>query len=201
MSTDSPTRKRSPKMPAEDRRVAAGAAAPLRRLKGLLVRPVGLERRGGQLHVVLVERRRARPEDQPPSLSQLRAELRARLLAHEDGRAAQVLRHLGFLHDELGRKGWRGVEALPAKVLGKALAQAEMLGSEEPSPALALLLEQLRPLHAAAELRDERAAQQNEFEAGGHVEVSEATHEEFDAMERSWVGTVPAGLSRPERDD
>ena len=84
MSTSPPTRKGPRRVPVKDRRGAPGAkgtTGSLRRLKGLLGRPLGLERRGGRLRVVLIDRRRASPADQPPSLSQLRAELRARLLA------------------------------------------------------------------------------------------------------------------------
>ena len=96
MSTSPPTRKGPRRVPVKDRRAAPGAkgtTGSLRRLKGLLGRPLGLERRGGRLRVVLIDRRRASPADRPPSLSQLRAELRARLLAHEHDCTARVMRH------------------------------------------------------------------------------------------------------------
>ena len=200
MSTSPPTRNGPRKMPVKDRRAAPGAKGSLRQLKGLLGRPLGLEWRGGQLHVVLIDRRRASPADQPPSLSQLRAELRARLLAHEHDHTAQVMRHLVFVHDVLGRKGWPGAGALPGQVLGKALVQAEMLASEEPSPSLAMIVERLRLLQVAANLREERETRPKDFEIGERLEVSESTYEEFQEMERSWVGTLPPGLVRPDRD-
>ena len=203
MSTSPPTRKESRRTPVKDRRSGSGVkgtTGSLRRLKGLLGRPLGLERRDGRLHVVLVDRRRASPDDQSLSLPQLRAELRARLLAQGHDQTAHVMRHLVFVHDELGRKGWTGIEALPSQVLGKALVQAEMLASEEPSPSLAMLVERLRSLKLAADLREERKSRSKDLEAGGRIEVSSSTYEEFEAMERSWGGTLPLALVRPDRD-
>lgn len=201
MSNSPPTRKGPRKMAFDGPRVVPGAkgtTAPLRRLKDLLGRPFGLERRGGQLHVVLADRLRPPPADQPLSLSQLRAELRASLLAQSHERATEVMRHLVLVHDELGCKGWAGVEALPGEVTGRALVQAEMLASQEPSPALAVIVERLRLLQVAADLRKDRESCLQDLENSVPVEVSESTHEEFE-MERSWVGTVPGGLVPLER--
>lgn len=198
MPTHPPTRK----MPLKDRRAAPGtksAGASLNQLKGALGRPLGLQRQGGQLHVVLVERRSATPVDQPPSLPQLCAELRARLLT-EDVPAAQVMRHLVKVHDALGSKGWPGVRALSGSVLRKALMQAEMLASMEPSPALETIIEQLRPLTDAADLRDESESRLQDFRVGENLEVSESTYAEFEDMERGWIGTVPSKLTQVDRD-
>jgi hypothetical protein len=183
-----PTQGPHRKPDAERRTHADAPVGSLRHLKGLLGRPIGLERRDGQLHVVLVERRRS-PRTAQPALEPLRAELRARLLTHGTADAARVMRHLVFVHDELGRGGWRGVEALPAPVLARALAQAEMLASAEASAPLSLLVDRLRLAQAAAGLREERAAR---LAAGAaSLEVSETTQEAFDEVERSWVGTFP----------
>ena len=203
MSTSPSPRKQSRKAPVKDRRSGQdvkGTTVSLRRLKGLLSRPLGLEQRDGHLHVVLVDRRRSAPDDQPLSLPQLCTELRARLLIHGHDHTAHVMRHLVFVHDELGRKGWTAVEALPSQVLGKALVQAEMLASEEPSPSLAMLVERLRSIKVAADLREEHKSRSKEIEAGGRIEVSASTYEEFEETERSWVGTRPLALAPPGRD-
>lgn len=188
----------------KDRRTAPGnrgVAGRWRRLKGLLVRPLGLERRGLWIRLVLVDRRRApEEEDLSPSLQHLRDELRARLLAHELEGAAQVMRHLAFVHDELGRRGWSGVEDLPGEVLAKARLQAQMLASEEPSPTLGLIIERLQVLQVAAEVRAERKTRLRAQDAAERPEVSEATREEFEATKRTWVDTWPPGLARPDRD-
>ncbi|HET7528047.1 MAG TPA: hypothetical protein VFK10_19050, partial [Burkholderiaceae bacterium] len=158
MASSSSSRKGSRQMPLKDRRAAPGeAGTSLRKLKGLLGRPIGLEHREGKLRVVLTERRRPRAPDEPPSLSQLCAELRARLLAHEHAEV-QTMRQLIVVHDALDRRGWAGIEGMSAQVLAKAIAQAEALAAEEPSPHMDMLLEGLRPLQKAAWLREQREA-------------------------------------------
>ena len=171
-------------------------------MKGLLGRSISLEQRRNQLHVVLVDRRRALGARLPdagstPTLLQIRAELRALLLVHEHDHdsAVHVMRHLVFVHDELGRTGWAGVEALPPQVTAKALVEAEMLASHESSPLLAIVVARLQAIKMATDLRAEHEQQQREWEMPAIPEVSEGTHEEYDRMERSWVGTVPTDLA------
>ncbi len=199
MSTPSQTRKRTHKALAKERRAPADASAgSIHKLRGLLARPIGLQRRDGRLHVVLVDRRRPEPPD--PWLAPLQAELNERLLAQQFGPTAQAMRHLCFVHDALQSKGWPAVSSLPAHVLGRAIVQAEMLAGDEPSPGLKRLVERLRPLQLAAAEREERAARSRDLVAGEQIEVSEATHEEFDAVERSWVGRVPPESEPPDLD-
>lgn len=203
MSTSPPTPKRPGKLPGKDRRAAPGTkpkTGTLRKLKGLLVRPIGLERRDGQLRVVLTERRSPTPVDQPPSLPQLCAELSARLLANEPDHTAKLMRHLVLVHDVLERKGWPGVGTMSGLVLGEALAQATVLASEDASPNLEFIIEQLRTLQAAADQREERDSRLHDFKVGENVEVSESDFAEFEDIERSWGGTVPSKLARPDRD-
>lgn len=175
-----------------ERRSPPGAPGSLRWFKGLLGRPVALQRRDGRLHMVLVERRRPPEERRAQALEMLRDELRTRLLGDAHEHAAQAMRHLVFVHDELGRKGWAGVEAMPALVLRKALVQAQMLQDQEASPALTKLIDRVRVLLVGAELREERQARCVGQRDHAQVEVSEATQEDFEATERSWVGAVPA---------
>jgi len=167
MASSSTSRKGSRQMPLKDRRAPAGKGGPLRKLKGLLGRPLGIEKRDGKLQVVLTERRRRRPADEPPSLSQLCAELSARLLAHEHSEV-QTMRHL--------------------------VLQAEALAAEEPSPHMDMLLEGLRPLQVAADLRDQRDSRMQDFRVGDNLEVSESDYAEFEDCETNWSGTIPVGL-------
>jgi hypothetical protein len=174
------------------------AANPLSRLKGALGRPVALEWRSGQPHVVLVERRSGARQDR--SQAHLCAELRARLLAQEAGETSKLLRDLIVVHDSLTRKGWDGVGALPVAVLSKAIRQAEMLDSEEPSPALTQLAERLRLHHAAAVAchqakRNSGASGDDEANAPNRVEVTEGSYKEFEDLERSWTRTMPSDLA------
>jgi hypothetical protein len=193
MSNDPPSRK----MPPKDRRAPPGAktkAGSLRHLKGLLGRPMVLQRQGGRLQVALVERRRAPSPDQPPPLSQVCAELRALLLA-QDAVATQTMRHLVLVHDALGSQGWPAVKALSRSIQRKALVQAEMLASVEPLPALDAIIEQLRLLAGSADKTEASAARPHDFEVGQTLEVSETTYAEYEDMERGWTGTVPSMLT------
>jgi hypothetical protein len=201
--TTPPKRKGPSATRSPDRRAPAnanGPAGPLRRLKGVLGRPLGLERRDGQLHVVLTERRSATPLDPRPSPATLCEELCARLLTHDPQHVAKTMHPLLLVHDALASGGWSGVAALPGRVLTDAVALAETMASEESSLALESFVEGLRPLQGAAELRDERDSRQKDFKLGETVEVSESSYAEFDRLEQSWVGTTPSDLSRPERE-
>ena len=192
MASSSTSRKGSRQMPLKDRRAPEGKGGALRKLKGVFGRPLGIERRNGKLQVVLAERRRARPANEPPSLAQLCAELSARLLAHEHSEV-QTMRHLVLVHDALERRGWEALEAMSALVLAKAMA------AEEPSPMMDMLVEGLRPLHVAADLRDQRDSRMQDFRVGENLEVSESDYAEFEDCETNWAGTVPVGLVPPGR--
>ena len=81
-----------------------------------------------------------------------------------------------------------------------------MMASEEASPLLATIIETLGGIVAGidqqnardAQRQAERALLQKEWEAPAVPEVSEASHEEYELMERSWIGTVPSGLDLRE---
>lgn len=182
-------RKRAPKAPVEERRGPENTKS-LRWVKGALQRPLGFERRGSQLHVVLVDRRRSQTDERPVDVSQIRSELRTRLLEHQNSETAQVMRHLAFVHDRLGRKGWAGVELLAPQILVKALVQAEMLATEDTTPAMTALVERLRVLSVAATVREERKARLEHQEQAETIEISEGSQEEFEELERGWVDTV-----------
>jgi hypothetical protein len=203
MSDSAPPARPPAQADSKERRAPRGAPGSLRWLRGLLSRPLVLERRGLQWHLVLGDRRQAASVGRPPKLDEVNEELRSRLMAQEVDHAARVMRHLVFVHDELCRKGWRGVEQLPAAVLGKALVQAQMLASDEASPLLLHIIDRLHLVHVAAQLREERKAHLL-AEGRARVEVSEATQEEFDETERSWLGTmspaVIAPRAEPEKD-
>lgn len=189
----------SRKKPFAERRITArahsdDAALALRRVKGALDRPLGIERKDGQLRVVFVERRRTLLADQPPMLAKIRADLRCRLADLADTPAERLMRHLAFVGTELARRGWAGVETLPASVLGRAVVQAEMLSGESPSEPLTVFVDRLRLLKVASEVREERmSADRRELDDATLV-VSEATQEEFEASQRSWADSLAADL-------
>ena len=130
----------------------------------------------------------------------LSAALRARLLAQGADETSKLLRDLVVVHDKLTRNGWEGVGALPSTVLAKAIRQADMLASEEPSAALEQLAEHLRLHHAAAVARDQAKRvsampRDDDGDAPHRIEVTEGSYKEFEDLERSWTRTMPSDLA------
>ena len=190
MSGKLPTRQTSSAQPAEEKRGS------LRWVRSVLGRSIRLEQRRDQPPGAATEARRGAAADAPLSLlMQQRADLGARLLVHDP--ATQPVRNLFVIHDELGSRGWAGVEALPPQIVDRALTEAEILSSQEPSNLLSSIIESLQALRAAADERVAQAAHaasELEWETLKVPEVSETNYDEYELMERSWVGTVPAGL-------
>jgi len=166
----------------------------LRWVRDVLGRSLRLEQRKNQRHVVLVAPR-GEPDEPMSLLMQQRAELGARLLVHDP--ATQIVRNLFIVHDELRANGWTGVETLPVKVVSRAVSEAEILAVDEPSEVLATIITALRELKVAADARAAREALEADWEVPQVPEVSDTNFDEYELMERSWAGTVPAGLDIP----
>lgn len=202
MSAKPKTRLASRAKPAANRSAAPATQTrhgALRWLKDMLARSIGLGQPRKPLHVALDETGRATVANKSLSLlMQQRADLGARLLVHDP--ATQAVRHLFVVHDELRDGGWLGVEALPLKVIDRALTEAEILASDEPSPVLTTIIDSLRQLKVAADARAAHQALEREWDQRQSPEVSDTNFDEFELMERSWMGTVPTGLERPGRD-
>ena len=185
--------------PRKERRAPRGTPGSTRWLKGLLARPVALERRDGQLHVTLVERRRTPEVIEQQERAALCDEVRVLLLQRGSDREMAVMRHLVLSLDVLQTRGWDGVGAMASGVLRKALMQAQLLHSQESTPSLDHLVERLRLLHVAAGLREDRKRGVASPDHSDHAEVTEASHEEFEAMQRDWVSTVSPALSGDDK--
>jgi hypothetical protein len=193
-----PPRVALPATPADDRSAAAPAApkrGSLRWVREVLGRSIRLEQRRNAPKAALVDSRQD-GDDAMSLLMQQRAELGARLLVHDP--ATQVVRNLFIVHDELRANGWAGVETLPAKVVDRGLTEAEILATDEPSELLTTIIDALRGVKAAVEARAVQALEA-EWEKPQVPEVSDTNFDEYELMERSWAGTVPAGLEIPSR--
>lgn len=174
----------------------ASRAGPGGWMRDLLKRPLKLERRDGQIHVVLGEKP-AEPPPQPSSGEALRrghAELHALLRRHPEVR--HLMRHLGYVEQMLGRFGSRALKReIPAPVLAKALEQLDLLARGEPSAPIADLRARIA---AAVQARGIAPAADEDTETRpGSLEVTEASHSLFDEMERSWTGHRPLGDDTP----
>jgi hypothetical protein len=176
---------------------------PLGWVRAVLGRSIKLEQRKNQAHLTLVDPKRDPKRGPEPGktmslLMQQLAELGARLLVHDP--ATQPVRHLFIVHDELRNGGWEKVETLPLKVIDRALTEAEILGSDEASPVLTTIIAELRDQKASAEMRAAQDAAEVDWEKPLVPEVSDTNFDEYELMERSWAGTIPAGLELPNRD-
>ena len=136
------------------------------------------------------------------SLTAVSDELRARLLVHDP--ATQAVRHLYLVYKQLREGGWAGVAALEHVVARRALAEAEMLQGDDPSPLLAQVIERLRAIGAMTEVLAESEAAAKPADSSASwastaiPDVSEASYDEYELMERSWIGTVPSAEPRPK---
>jgi len=149
-------RSRAPSgLPALERRAPASEAGSLTWLKGLLGRPLTLERRGDGLRVVLGERRRQSPPDpETLPLPALCEALRRQLKAYA-AKNTTKLRLLVGLRNSLWRHGWDAVARKDSRVLASVLSQMKILLVCQPTPELKFIAHRLRMLQAAAEAREE----------------------------------------------
>lgn len=197
MSNSFPTLENAVSTFQADRRQPGSAPGSLRWVRGLVKRPLKLTRRDGALQFTLVDRRRPPDVIEAERLKQLRdalcEELPERLRSPGHQSVTLVMRHLGFVHHKLVRRGWKGVGALNSRLLGRALVQAQMLASHEVSPALLQLIRQLQELQAAAELREKRQTPVVNAAAAPTLEVSEASLDDYEATQRGWQDTVSSG--------
>jgi len=189
MSAKSPTRQAPTAAPA-----AAAKRGSLRWVRDVLGRSIKLEQRKNPLQAARVDPR-GEPDEAMSLLMQQRAELGARLLVHDP--ATQIVRNLFIVHDELRANGWTGVDNLPIKVISRAFTEAQILAVDEPSDVLTTIVDKLREVKAAAEARAAREALEADWEVPQMPEVSDTNFDEYELMERSWAGTVPAGLDIP----
>lgn len=164
---------------------------PLRWLKSLLKGRLRLERRGINVHVRFDPAHI--PETEMPAVSpgqQLReshAALRALLDRHPDAR--RTLRHLVYLEEMIARNGSRVWKKVPSQVLHKAHRQLELLVRERQHPAIVTLHERLGEVLAA---RTGFGALTRPQE----LHVMEASHSEFDELERHWTDHAPLDSAR-----
>ena len=95
-------------------------------------------------------------------------------------------------------------DALEDRVRDIALSAPDtrtiILDCAEPSPLLTTIVAELREQKASAEAREAREAAEAEWEIPKVPEVSDTNFDEYELMERSWAGTIPAGLEIPARD-
>lgn len=174
---------------------------PVSWVRDLLQRPLKLERRGAQVHVLLGDKAEPASVSAGPSAGEaLRRghdDLRALLRRHPETR--HLMRHLAYLEAEIGRFGSRALRReVPVPVLRKALEQLDTLLEGASGEGLAHLRTRIAD---AVQTRGRAIEVDADTETRpGSLEVMEASHSLFDEMERSWTGQIPAdGAKSPAR--
>ena len=114
----------------------------------------------------------------------------------------QLMRRLATVEHTLHADGLEGVEALPVRVIAKALAEIDSLVRDWSPTGLAELRSRLAVIvkNRPAEAATVDSKSDTSFGpvsvhadlAGPSADVSEVDHAVFEEMERSWVGVVPA---------
>ncbi len=171
-----------------DRQASAGkpSGGPLRWLGTVFNRPVKLKRIGMQLHVVLAEApsvpASSRSGGRGEALRLAHVALQELLAQHEESR--RLAPHLAHLEQTLARQGSRALKMLPVNVLTKAIDQLDRLEGTARSDdlmALRLRVEEAVKRHAPSRLRDDVSS----------IEVTEASHSQFDEADRRWTAAAP----------
>jgi hypothetical protein len=109
------------------------------------------------------------------------------------------------VYNRLRVGGWPEVERLKPRAISRAIGEAELIAADEPAAVLQVVIVRLRLLEVAAKERARQRAQaqceafDREYEQQKPPEVSDTNFDEYELMERSWAGTVPAGLVVPAR--
>jgi hypothetical protein len=183
----------------------------MRWVQELFNRKLRVERRGAQIHVLLdptpskpaaAEAADVASARRAEALRLAQADLRQLLDRHADTR--HVVPHLSYVEQVIARSGLRGIGRLPLPVLHKALTQLESLIHDDPAAGLAELRRRLAGVIAVrlGGTPNVQAAQQaqqgnamSDFHTEDRLEVSEVSHSQFDALERSWTGTLPGALA------
>ena len=169
----------------------------MKSVRRLLQSPVQLGDRGNlTLGVPKSSLRAQAREEEQRCVRRMRRDLYQLLDQHPSSR--QLVRHLATVEHTLGSKGLAGFEALPARVVAKALTDLDSLvrdwspiGLAELRSRMAVIVKTRPP---GAEPVSTLVDQPSEW-----ADITEVDHAEFEEMERSWVGVMPAGVQAAQK--
>jgi hypothetical protein len=163
-------------------------------LGSLLSRELKIKRIGMQLHVVL-EAPTSKPSQHSGAGGRGEALRLAHLallelLDHHDD-ARRMMPHLHHLEKSLAQVGSRALRTLPVDVMNKAMDQLDLIEGSAQSPdllTLRLRVEEAIRRRTPAKLRDDLSA----------IEVTDASHSQFDEADRIWTGVAPLDEAKPD---
>jgi hypothetical protein len=155
-------------------------------IQSLLMRPVKVKRIGLQLHVVLEEPGTTPQGSRPPGRGEalrLAHVALLDLLGRHDG-ARQLYPHLCHVEEALARHGSKALATTPIGVLQRAMVQLDNLEGNERSY-------DLMTLRLRVDESVKRRTPVNPRADALAIEVTDASHSQFDEAENQWTGRVP----------
>lgn len=171
----------------------------LKTVRRFLQRPISVQNGGVTLGVPASNLRAQARDDHRQRVRRMRRDLYTLMQQHPTSR--ELMRHLDLVERTLRREGWTAVEALPVRVIAKALTQLEKLIWDWSAPGLAELRSRLavmvknRQPEAEHDAASTAALELDLITHHGTTHVSEVDHADFEEMERSWAGQMPDGLA------
>jgi hypothetical protein len=126
---------------------------------------------------------------------QMRRDLYQMLEQHPGSR--QIMRHLDLAERTLRSGGIKAFEALPIRVIAKALAQMERLVWDWSPEGLAELRSRMAVMvkNRSREVTAEAISTASLELEMSQTDVTEVEHSEFEEMERSWAGQMPEAVA------
>lgn len=176
----------------------------LKTMRRLLERPISVKQGTLTLGVTASNQRAQARDEERERVRRMRRDLYTLMQQHPDSR--HLMRHLDMVERCLRREGYAAVEALPVRVITKALAQLETIvwdwtptGLAELRSRLAVMVKD-RQVEAEQEAASTAAAELDMATQHSAADVSEVDHATFEEMERSWIGQMPEGAAKAQAD-
>jgi hypothetical protein len=168
-------------------------------VRRLLERPISMKQGAVTLGLTEETRRIQARDDRRQRVKQMRRELFTLMEQHPGSR--KVMSHLDLVERTLRSGGFQTVEALPIRVIAKALSQMEQLVVNWSPVGLAELRSRMAVMvksRANEPSREEASTSTLELDLANAADVTEVDdadfdHAEFEEMQRSWAGRAPVG--------
>ena len=180
----------------------------MKSVRSFLQKPIKLDDGNLSFGVSAQSQRERAREELRLRTRRMRRDLYDLLGQHPSSR--KLMRHLAVVERTLQTEGLRGFEALPVRVIARALAEMDTMVRDWSPVGLAELRSRMAvivksrpqecasmPLDGLPESNYGPVSVHAGFSSSLPADVTEVDHAEFEEMERSWVGVVPAAKGAP----
>jgi hypothetical protein len=165
-------------------------------MRRFLERPITMTQGNVTLGVPESTLRQQAREEKRRRVKQMKRDLYQMLEQHPGSR--QIMRHLDLAERTLRAGGLDALEALPIRIIAKALAQMERLVWDWSPAGLAELRSRMAVIvkNRAREVAAAEAVSTSSLELEmAETDVTEVEQSAFAEMERSWAGQMPEGVA------